>query len=351
MPTGQPPARRATRATPKKTNALRMNTATLRQKIMDSVWGFTEAQAVLSANEVGLFDALVAGPRTVPSLARNLKCDRRAVGILADALTAMGLLNRRREKLSLDPAARALFNPESPAYLGYSLQHQKRLYDHWGKLAQVVRTGVPVARPRRTQTDQRRFLMAMIGASQPSIASLLALVDLQRVETFLDLGGGLGHYAVAVAMQWPKIRCTLFDIPPAIRLAKPYLAEQGWGDRIGTIAGDARTADLGGPYDVILISNVIHMFSHADSVRLLKCARKALAPGGKIYLKDFYLRNDRKGPLRAAQFGLNMLVNTEAGSVFTEEDYRLMIARAGLKRTRIHPLGEASWVLVLKCKP
>lgn len=323
-------------------------TAALRQKIMDATWGFTEAQAIMSANEVGLFDLLARGPRTVLSLARTLGCDRRGVAMLTDALTSAGLLNRRGVKLSLVPAARELFDPSSPAYLGHSLQHQKRLYDRWGKLTDVLRTGKPVPRGRRTQHDQRRFLMAMIGASQPSVVSFLKLVDLRKAGTFLDLGGGFGQYAMAVAQEWPQVRCTLFDVPPAIRLARPLLADQGWGDKIGTIAGDARTDDLGGPYDAILISNVVHMFSLADSVRLLKQARKALGPQGKIYLKDFYLLDNRKGPKRAAVFALNMLVNTEAGGVFTEEDYRRMVDRAGLRRTRILPLGEASWVQVLK---
>ncbi len=327
---------------------MQKTTAALRQKIMDATWGFTEAQAILSANELGLYDVLVRGPRTVPSLARSLKCDRRGVAMLTDALTAAGLLNRRGETLSLVPEARELFDRSSSAYLGYSLQHQKRLYDRWGKLTDVLRTGKPVPKGRRTKSEQHRFLMAMIGASQPSVAAFLKLVDLSKAWTFLDLGGGFGQYAMAVTTRWPHVKCTLFDVPPAIRLARPLLADQGWGDKIGTLSGDARTDKLGGPYDAILVSNVIHMFSLADSVRLLKRARQALTPNGKIYLKDFYLQDNRKGPKRAAVFALNMLVNTEAGSVFTEEDYRRMVDRAGLKRTRILPLGEASWVQVLK---
>lgn len=329
----------------------RPTTAAMRKKIMDSIWGYSEAQTVLSANAVGLFPALLEGPRTALGLARKLHCDARGIRILGDALTAMGLLRRRGERLALEPAARPLFDPASPTYLGYALQHQKNLYDRWGHLDEVVRSGQPKRRRRQTQREQDRFLMAMIGGSQPSVMTFLTLIDLKRDRAFLDLGGGFGHYALAVKERWPHLRCALFDLPMAIRRARRYLAQLDLGDQIHTLEGDVRTDDLRGPYDVILISNVLHMFSRADGVRTLKQARRALTPRGRIYLKDFYLRDDRKGPLRAAQFALNMLVNTEAGGVFTEQDYRHMIARAGLKRTRVHRVGEASCVQVLRVAP
>ncbi len=327
---------------------MRPSTDYLRRTLMEQVLSYADAQAILTANEIGLLETLAAEPRTLAGLVRRLRCSRRGLRALLDALLTMGLLRLRAGRYHLAPGGRPLFDPENPQCLIPVLQHQQRLYARWTRLADAVRSGTPVTPRRRSSGDRRQFLQAMVGASQPSVEEFFRLVDLTPHRRLLDLGGGLGAYAAEAAARYPHLECTLFDLPGAIRQAGEFLRSVGAEERVSRLSGDARQDALGGPYDAILISNVLHMFSLADSIRVLRRARRALHPRGRIYLKDFYLREDRRGPRRSGLFGLNMLIGTEGGGVFTNREYQAMFARSRLRRLRTYPIGEASWLQILK---
>ncbi len=322
--------------------------ADARAEIMDLVQGYTAAQALLAANRVGLLEALAAGPAAVRTLPRRLACSPRGIRALLDALAGLGLVRLSGGRASLQADARPLFRPGSASYLGDVLRHQQRLYDRWGRLERAVRTGAPVARARRQQSQRKCFLLAMVGGSQKSIAEVWSRVDLSGRRSLLDLGGGLGAYAAAAAVRWPHLACTLFDLPAAVRLARPFLRQRRLTGRVRCIGGDARRDDLGGPYEAILISNVLHMFSPQECVAILKRARRALARGGVLLVKDFVLHDDRSGPRRAGLFGLNMLLATEGGGVLADAEYVRLFARAGLERTGRHDIGEGSRLHVLR---
>ncbi|MCK4305559.1 MAG: methyltransferase domain-containing protein [Candidatus Eisenbacteria sp.] len=322
----------------------------LRTELLNMTRGYTLSQAVLTANEIGLFNALAKGPLPIRGLARRLQCSLRGVRALADALTVLGLLDRTGEQVRIVEAARDLLVRGGEAYIGHLLQHQKHLYDRWARLAEAVRTGKPVGRASRRGASRERFLRAMIEGSRPSVSEVVTQLDLSGCGSLLDLGGGMGAYAVAFARRWPHLRVTLFDLPDVVTWAQCYFREEGMESRIGRIAGDARRDRLGGPYDAIFISNVLHIFSSREITSVLRRARRALNPGGIVAVKDFALRPDRRGPLRAGVFSLNMLVASEQGGVYTDDEYEEMMNRAGLEKTAQNEMREASVLLVARAR-
>jgi ubiquinone/menaquinone biosynthesis C-methylase UbiE len=312
--------------------------------------GYTVSQAVLTANEVGFFEALADGPRSLRGLARRLRCSLRGIRALADALTALGLIERDGERVWNGELARTLLISRGEEYIGHMLRHQKRLCDRWGQLERAVRTGRPVGRSSRGPTGRRRFLRAMVDASRPSVREVIRHLDLSGCRHLLDLGGGLGHYAIAFAEQWPHLKATLFDLPEAICLARDYMRQQGLEGKIECIAGDARRDRLGGPYDVIFTSNVLHIFPRREVVTILRRAARVLNPAGMLVIKEFALRSDRSGPLQAGLFALNMLVATDGGLVYTEAEYEEMLTRVGLRRTARHEVGTGSLLQVAQAR-
>jgi hypothetical protein len=56
-----------------------------------------------------------------------------------------------------------------------------------------------------------------------------------------------------------------------------------------------------------------------------------MQPGSKIYVHDFILDNEYDGPLFPAVFSLNMLVNTQDGQSYSENEILNMFLKAGLK--------------------
>src|SRR5262249_44264589 len=98
--------------------------------------------------------------------------------------------------------------------------------------------------------------------------------------------------------------------------------------------GDLRLGPPGEGYDLALLSAVCHMFGAQENADLIRRAAHTLAPGGRLVIQDFMLEPDRTSPRAAAVFAVNMLVNTSAGTNYTESDYRVWMLDAGLVEVR-----------------
>jgi methyltransferase family protein len=64
------------------------------QLIFDLATGFMRAKHLFAASELGVFEALGERAATLDALAARLKIPRRTTRIVADAVTALGLLER-----------------------------------------------------------------------------------------------------------------------------------------------------------------------------------------------------------------------------------------------------------------
>ena len=62
---------------------------------------------------------------------------------------------------------------------------------------------------------------------------------------------------------------------------------------------------------------------------LIKKCYSALNKNGKIIIQDWIMNNDRTQPTSGAIFAINMLVGTEAGDCFTEQEVTEILSSAG----------------------
>src|SRR5262249_4460718 len=110
--------------------------------------GHAEARAIQAALKLGLFEALANGALEENALAAALRCDPRATGILASALTALGLLTKHRDgKFALTDASRRYLLRASIEYLGGMILFDGALWEVWGRLEDSIRSGEPARTP------------------------------------------------------------------------------------------------------------------------------------------------------------------------------------------------------------
>lgn len=297
---------------------------------------FQRSRVLLSAVELDLFSHIAAGHDESASAARAAGADPRATDRLLNACCALGLLRKEHGRFLLpDPAARHLVR-SSPAFIG-NLDHMNNLWDTWSTLTAAVRCGgcveVPDV-PARENPWLEAFIAAMHtrGAVQaPHDVNLLDLHDVTRV---LDLGGGSGAFAMAFAAVKRDLAVTVFDLPSVVPITERYVARAGMQDRVRTMAGNYKTDDIGGPYDLIYLGAIVHSNAPAENAALTAKCAAALAPGGQLVVQDFIMDEDRTSPADAALFALNMLVGTPAGDTFTEAEVRGWMEGAGLSDIR-----------------
>ena len=313
--------------------------------------GYRACQILLTANRLGLFERLAAGPLDADELSSRLDADARGVRILCDALVAEGLLQRGGAGYENGPLVDRFLLPDSPESRVHSLHHAAKLYERWGHLYEVVVRGRPVPDERLDPAligDEEQFARAMADIGRVSATEAAKVLDLDGVHRLLDIGGGPAIYAIEFARRHPDLEVVVFDSPGTLTVAERNIRKAGLEDRIACRAGDALEDDLGGPYDAIFISNVVHIYSAATNRRLLGRCAAALESGGRLVIKDFLLDDDRLDPPGGAVFAVNMLVSTEGGDCYTVSEVDAWLQDHGLRFESLTDVATKSRLLVAR---
>jgi 2-polyprenyl-3-methyl-5-hydroxy-6-metoxy-1,4-benzoquinol methylase len=295
--------------------------------------GFRASRVILTANNYALFEYLKT-PKTASALSKRIGTDPRGTEILLDAVTALGLLKKTGSKYRNTSLAATFLVAKSPWYQGDMLRHSDTLWKNWSGLDEVIKTGLP---NRTGERHHESFIRAMHNNAVFRVQDVINAVDVRGIKKALDLGGGPGTYSIEMARR--GISVTLFDQPSTMGVAKKIVKESK-AKNIEYIGGDFHSDDIGSGYDLVFISQIVHSLSVEESLVLLKKSYKALNPGGKIAIQEFFLKKDRAHPVPGALFSINMLVNTTAGRCYTTQEMAAWLTKTGFKKIKTTYLGD-----------
>lgn len=303
--------------------------------------GFRAAQVLCTAQRVDLFRTLAAAPLTSEELAQRMDCSERGTRILCNALSALGLLRKKDGRYSNTGAGLAALASGTTQDLAAVLKHRAYLYERWGTLYDVVKTGKPAADEAidpRVVLSEQDFARSMAGNSRLLSVETAKALDLAAAATMLDIGGGPGLYAIEFARKNPDLRVTILDRPGTLEIARENIRAAGLENRITLHAGDLAAGSLPAGFDFVFVSNIIHMMSAEENNLFTDRCCRCLNPGGLLCIKDFLLDSSRTAPRQAALFAVNMLVNTEKGDCYTAAQVQHWFTAAGLTRLQVIPL-------------
>jgi (2Fe-2S) ferredoxin/predicted O-methyltransferase YrrM len=315
-------------------------------ELSQSIRGFQESRVILTALELDLFTAIQSGA-TAAQAAATAGADPRATEMLLNALASLDLVRKQAAVFHNSPVAARFLAAGSPDSARMAMLHTARLWHRWSGLTECVRTGTTVPDDERGAEGTEAFIAAMHNNARQRAAQL-AQATAAGATRMLDVGGGSGAYAIAFAQANPQLRAEVFDQPAVLAIAQRHIREAGLEDRISTRVGDLRTDEFGGGYDLVLISAICHMLSEEENRDLLARSHRALAEGGRVVIQDFLLRPDKTGPRSGALFSLNMLVNTQGGASYSEDEYTAWLHEAGFGDVRRVPLPGPAGVLVAR---
>jgi len=322
-----------------------------RDELMQTSRGYWQSRTLLTAVEIGLFEAIgPLGRRTARSLARSLGTQARATELLLDALAGMGVLAKRGSTYGIRRALRPTLS-EGPESALAMLRHHARLWGVWHHLTASVREGHPPEPEggfRGDPEQARAFTVAMRDGAlrlAPKVAEEISFAGRERL---LDLGGGPGVYAAAFARNHPALEVVVVDLPHVCVVGRELVAEDhDVADRITYHAADLDRDDLPAA-DAAFLSHVIHSQSEAEVKSLFRRVRKALAPAGVFVVRDFFTSPDRTQPPGASLFALNMLVNDTGGRSYSAREIATWLRNAGFasaatRRSKLVP--DAGYVI------
>jgi len=299
--------------------------------IREFATSYQKSRILLSGFELDLFTNIEEAGTTNHQLASQLGLNEHASERLMNALVSLGFLEKQDQLFFNTRDSFTFLSKKSPEFLG-GLMHSNHLWKTWSNLTQVVKTG-NAANPSEINARGEDWLFPFINAMHDRAKKMapqqLANIDLSGINSVLDIGGGSGAYSMEFVTKKPEIEATVFDLPNVIPITKKFMAQEGFTDKIKTYTGDYITNELPAGFDLIFLSAIIHSNSLEVNQDLIKKCFTALNSPGKIIIQDWIMNNDRTQPTFGAIFAVNMLVGTEAGDCFTEQEVTEMLRSAG----------------------
>ncbi|MBW1644009.1 MAG: methyltransferase domain-containing protein, partial [Deltaproteobacteria bacterium] len=240
--------------------------------------GFMESRIFLTAIELDLFTAIGSGA-AAPEIAKKIKTDPRATEALLNALAAINVLDKNENSFRNKPLTARYLVKDSEHDSRIAAMHIVGLWHRWSTLTECLKKGTSVISEKgktRDEDETRAFIAAMHKNAVFRAEKTAEILDLDGINSMLDLGGGSGAYAIAFTKHKPDIKATVFDLPAVISLTKKYVSEEGMENKIDFIEGDMIKDPFGTSYDLVWISAICHMFSPDENLKLFKKVYEAL---------------------------------------------------------------------------
>jgi C-methyltransferase len=314
--------------------------------MMELVVSGWPAQAITTAAQLGIADALADGPLPIDELAARVGADADALRRLMRALIGRGIFRRRRDgRYALNSVAATLRSDAPISLKGAALfQGSQEQRERWTLLTDAVRTGESVV-PALRGMDGFDYLIeipdhadlfdrTMTSLAQMTLAVVVASYDFAAHHTIVDVGGGQGARLAAILRSTPGPMGVLYDVPRVVAGAPELLNTNRIADRVQIAEGSFFDHVPSGG-DAYLLKNVIHDWPDDKALQILRNVRAAAGPGATVLLVEMVVReNGRDGPENWVD--LEMLLNLGSRER-TAEEYRNLLQQAGFRMTRVVP--------------
>jgi SAM-dependent methyltransferase len=297
--------------------------------------GHAEARAIQTALKLGIFEVLEPAPLDDAALAAAISANRRATALIANAMVALGLLDKRAGRYALTDTSRRYLLRSSAEYLGGLILFDESIFETWAHLERTIRTGA-AARPtdmfQSRPEETERFIRAMDSLTRARGDPIYVAdrLDLSRVSMLADIGGGPGTYVLAMLHRWPHLRAAIYDLPATLEVARRILAEREPAalDRIKLMRFDYLYDEIPAPCGALFMSNIIHNEDETDNAQLLRKCFRALESGGLVIIKDHIMNAELTAPKAGAIFALYLLLTTR-GRDYSFDEVSRWLSDAG----------------------
>lgn len=318
------------------------------EPIMKIAMGFMASKYLYVANEIGLFEALDAGPADIDTLTGKTGIPTRTLGIVAAAMVGLGLIEQDGANYKNSEIADTFLAGRPGPDLRPNLRFWDQIsYPNWLQLADAVRSGERQAQFGKLDARQQEiFSTGVESLSQPVALALAEAYDFSHHRRVLDIGGGTGSFLVAVLKRHPGLHGTLFELPGACAVARQKLAQVPEGARIDIVEGDVFKDSLPDGHDALIVANTVHVFSADHNVALMKSMRAGVAAGARLLLVDFWTDPTRTQPFPAALMSGEFLVFSGEGQTYAEADADRWLGQTGWRKLERKPLAGPLSVIV-----
>ena len=300
--------------------------------------------AMLAGMELDLFTPLKDGPLTAEEIAQAAGTDRTKTAPLLHALVAIGLLEFDGDRFLNSPEADRFLVRGRPDYIGMRHHAYRRRWNSALCVAQTIRAGVPqqgMDYASMSADGRESFYRGTFTECLAAGRELAKSRDFSGFRSLVDVGGGSGGLAIAMAEAWPSLSVTIADLAAIAPVARRYIDEAGFSARINVRPTNVVSDCLGGSYDIAVMRGLIPVLTRDQIRRALANVYSALKPGGSLYVVGWILDDSRTSPLSYATYNLMFVNDYIDGLIRTEAEHRACLEEAGFQYVLRRPLAPA----------
>jgi len=286
---------------------------------LDSVaYGFMASQALFTALELGVFDAIAEAGEAGCSSEQIMKacsCEAPRLQTLLTSLVAIKCLDRDSSGLyTMSPNTAQFMVSSSPQFYGDYLKFQvgRQFYNRMAALPEVMQTGqAPSYAAWFSDPDVARTYTEAQHNGSVATAKYLVKKKLQLgdISNLLDVGGGSGAFSYVFCSATPGLKATVLELPEVCRIGESIREQEAEDvrDRVSFVELDATKPAWpvqDGSFDVVLMSYISGSVPEPLIEKLYANAAKALRPGGRLLVHDFMVNDTMDGPVLGALWAL-----------------------------------------------
>jgi ketosteroid isomerase-like protein len=302
----------------------------------------THGWALQLAAELGIADQLSAGPRSSANLAVTTATHPQAMYRLLRTLSGAGVFTEVEPGIfGLAPCGTHL-RTDDPQSIRAIMMISNLFSRAFIDAMHSMRTGEPAflqtfgeplfAYLRRHHDLGALFNAAMAAITRLETAAILDAYDFATARRIVDVGGGDGTLLTAILRAQPAAAGVIFDQPEVIDDARARIRASGLAKRCSVVGGDF-FEDVPSGADLYLLKWVLHDWSDAQAVEILHNCRRAMPPGSKLLLIERVIPpGDTPHSSKVIDFTMLVIVG---GKERTGEEYAALLAKAGLRLTRV----------------
>uniref|UniRef100_A0A3Q1FMG4 Acetylserotonin O-methyltransferase n=1 Tax=Acanthochromis polyacanthus TaxID=80966 RepID=A0A3Q1FMG4_9TELE len=296
-------------------------------KLLEYFNGFRVSKVIFSACELGVFDLLLRSqePLSAQHVAQELKTSVDGMERLLDALVGIEILEV--EKTGKKIPRRKLRTVCCCCREGKN-QNEKT----FGLPSEEVFQAI-----YRSEEEMLKFMGLMNSSWVLDGHDIVTAFNLSCFQNIIDLGGCTGALAREMAKAYPSSSVTVFDLPQVVETAQKHFSQEN--DNVLFQTGDFFSGELPAA-DLYVLARIIHDWPEEKCVTLLKKIYDACRPGGGVLLVEAMLFENRRGPVMAQIFSLNMLVQTE-GRERPPSEYTNMLKKTGFQNVQVCRTGKS----------
>ncbi len=336
---------------------MRGKEAVMPSRILGMGWDFARSRTLATGVELNVFTHIADGKRTAGEIAGAAGSNRRGMEMLLDALVGLELLKKERKgNYRLAPDSGQFLVRGKPGFLGGMCSHTSQLNKAWDHLTESVKTGKPYMRVDEDKTAEGFFpdlvkaLFNMNYQAARYAASFLRKKG-RNITNILDVAAGSSVWGIGFAQEFHVAKLTAIDFPSVCKVAREHAQNFKLDDRFECIEGDIRSIDFGANlYDLVILGHICHSEGRINTGKLLKKSYNALKPGGCLLIAEFMPNDAKTAPAIPLLFGLNMLVNTNEGGVYTIKEFKEWLTALKFKKIEILDKAPSISPLILATK-